>query len=159
MGAGRAEVGGGAVTTGMTGIVGDGTLGTTVLANGETAGVGIGAEELTPRLAISQESRGIPILGLPPGVVGVVAVGLDGDIGGPLDPAPHIPDTPTVPNAALVDIPVAGNVPGSVGGADGADIPADCGVPELVAMPVIAAPPAVGAVAAAADPIAIPPPS
>jgi hypothetical protein len=102
LGTGSVEAGGGAVTAGMTGIVGNEALAPTVLANGDI--VGIGAKELTPRLAISQEPSGIPTLGLPPGVVGVIDVGVDADIGGLLDPAPHIPEIPTVPIKGLVDI-------------------------------------------------------
>src|ERR1700760_1236534 len=41
---------------------------------GNTPGVGTAAAELTPRLPISQEPIGIPVLGLPPGVVGAVDV-------------------------------------------------------------------------------------
>jgi hypothetical protein len=151
------EVDRGVVTTGITGIVGDAVPGPATLMNGDTPGVGIVAQELTPRLAISQESSGIPARGLPPGVVGVVDMGVDGEVGGPLDPAPHIPDTPSVPIVEAVDIAAIGNVPGSVGAADGAEIPAIC-VPPAVVL-VIAALPAVAAVAVATDPIAIPPPS
>lgn len=79
-------VGVGAVLTGITGIVGGAIPGPAVLTNGDTFGVGIVGQELTPRLAISQEPNGIPVLGLPPGVVGIVDVGVDGDAGGPLDP-------------------------------------------------------------------------
>jgi hypothetical protein len=82
----------GVVTTGMVGTVGSVVPG--VVANGDTNGVGSVAQELTPRLAISEESSGMPVLGLPPGVVGVVDIGVDGD--NPLDPGLHIPDTPTV---------------------------------------------------------------
>jgi hypothetical protein len=153
LGTGSVEASGGAVTTGITGIVGDEALGPTVLANGDTFRADMGAQELTPRFAISQESSGIPTLGLPPGVVGVVDVGVDGDAGGPLEPVPHIPDTPTVPIAEVAAIPAIGNVPGSVGATDGAGIPAICVLSE------VAVAPAVAAVAVIADPIAIPPPS
>jgi hypothetical protein len=86
----------GAVTMGMVGTVGR-VVPVVVVANGDALSVGNVAQELTPRLAISQEPNGIPVLGLPPGVVGVVEVGVDGDR--PLEPGLHIPDTPTVPIA------------------------------------------------------------
>ena len=70
-----------------------------VATNGDTPGIGIVAQELTPRLAISEEASGIPALGLPPGVTGVVDVGEDGDAASPLEVALHIPVTPTVPAA------------------------------------------------------------
>jgi hypothetical protein len=75
---------------------GGATIGPTVLTNGDKPGVGIVAQEPTPRLAISQEPSGIPVLGLPPGVEGVVDIGADGDVGGPFDAKLHIPETPTV---------------------------------------------------------------
>lgn len=93
------EVGGGAILTGILEIVGAWIDDAVTPANGDTLGVGIVANGLTPRLAISQEASGIPARGLPPGVVGVVDIGVDGDAGGPLDPALHIPETPTVPIA------------------------------------------------------------
>jgi hypothetical protein len=129
-----------------------------VTGNGETLGVGIVAQGLTPRLAISQEPSGIPILGLPPGVVGVVDVGVDADVARPLEPGLHIPDTPTAALALVVDIPEIGNVPGSVGAATGVEIPAACALPDVAVVLVIVVP-AVAAVVVAADPIAIPPPS
>jgi hypothetical protein len=124
---------------------------------GNTPGVGIAGAELTPRLAISHEPMGIPVLGTPPGVVGVVDVGVEGVEAMPLEPAPHIPDKPTVPVAEVVDIPEIGSIPGSVAVADGADIPAD--IPPVVVLPDIAVVPTVAAVAIVADPIVIPPPS
>ena len=90
------EVDSGVVTTGMVGTVGR-VVPVVVVANGDALSVGNVAQELTPKLAISQEPNGIPVLGLPPGVVGVV-VGVDGDAR-PLEPGLHIPDTPTVPIA------------------------------------------------------------
>ena len=146
-------VGSEGVMTGITGIVGGAIPGPAVLTNGDTFGVGIVAQELTPRLAISQAPKGIPVLGLPPGVVAVVDVGVDGDAGGPLDPGPHIPATPTVPIVEAVDIPVIGSVPGSVDAIDDAGIPAICAPPEVAVVPAVAG------VAVIADPIAIPPPS
>jgi len=90
------EVDSGVVTTGMVGTVGR-VVPVVVVANGDALSVGNVAQELTPRLAISEEPNGIPVLGLPPGVVGVVDVGVEGDR--PLEPGLHIPDTPTVPIA------------------------------------------------------------
>jgi len=153
-------VGVGAVMTGVTGtVVGVVMPGPAVFTNGDTFGAGIVAQELTPRLAISQEPSGRPTLGLPPGVVGVVDVGVDGDIGGPLDPAPHIPDTPIVPIAEPIDIPPIGNVSGSVGATGGVETPDNCRLPDVAVLFVVAAMPAVEVVAVATDPIAIPPPS
>ena len=134
------EVDNGVVTTGMVGTVGR-VVPVVVVANGDALSVGNVAQELTPRLAISAEPNGIPVLGLPPGVVGVVDVGAEGDR--PLEPGLHIPDTPTVPIAEVVDIPPVGNAPGSIDTADGAT-PGICALPD---------------VAVVADPIAIPPPS
>jgi hypothetical protein len=84
------------------GTVTGGVVGTTVLdprepTMGNTVGVGIAAEELTPRLPISQEPSGIPVRGLPPGVAGVVDVGVVGDVAMLPELNPHNPDTPTVP--------------------------------------------------------------
>jgi hypothetical protein len=138
-------VGVGAVMTGVSGtVVGVVMAGPTVLTNGDAPGVGIVAKGLTPRLVISQEPSGSPVLGLPPGVVGVVDMGVDGDVAGLPDPEPHIPDTPTVPIVGVVDIPPVGNAPGSIDTADGAGTPAICALPD---------------VAVVADPIAMPPPS
>ena len=120
---------------------------------GNTPGVGIAGAELTPRLAISHEPMGIPVLGMPPSVVGVVDVGVEGVEAMPLEPVPHIPDKPTVPVAEVVNIPEIGRIPGSVEVADGADIP------PVVVLPDIAVVPTVAAVAVVADPIVIPPPS
>jgi len=138
-------VGVGAVMTGVSGtVVGVVMAGPTVLTNGDAPGVGIVAKGLTPRLAISQEPSGSPVLGLPPGVVGAVDIGVDGDVAGLPDPEPHIPDTPTVSVAEIVGIPPVGDIPGSIDAADGAGIAVICAPPD---------------VAVVADPIAIPPPS
>jgi hypothetical protein len=112
----------------------------------DTLGIGTAAAELTPRLAISEEPSGIPVRGLPPGVVGVVEVGVVSDVAMSLEGNPHNPDTPIVPIVEVVDIPVIGSIPGSVDVADGADIPA-------VAVLLDAVVPDVAAVAAVADPI------
>jgi hypothetical protein len=154
-------VGSGAVATGVAGIgiTGGATPGPAMLANGDKLGVGSVAQEPTPRLAISQEASGIPVLGLPPGVVGAVDIGADGDVGGPFDAKLHIPETPTVSVEEVVDIPEVGNIPGSVDVMDGDGIPAIWVLPDVAMVLVIVPMPAVAAVAVVADPIAIPPPS
>jgi len=88
---------------------------------------------------------------VPPGVVGVVAVGDDDEIT-LLEPEPHIPDIPAV--SSLPEVDHTPQVPRML------DIPGDVDDPEL-AMPMIAALPAVVAVAGAPLPIPtpIPPPS
>ena len=123
------------------GNVGSGEFDPTEPTIGNTLGVGIAAKGLTPRLAISQESIGIPVLGKPPGVVEVVDIGLDDDEAIPLEPTPHIPDNDTGPVAVTDDIPGIGSVPWSVDIAD------------------VAEGPTAAAVAVVADPIVIPPPS
>jgi hypothetical protein len=138
------ESGGGLVTVG----IGGGGVIASVPTVGNTPGVGIAAAELMPRLAISEEPSGIPVRGLPPGVVGVVDVGVEGVEAMPLEPAPHIPDTPALPIADVVDIPEIGSNPGSVVFAEDADIPVPVVVPSDVAV-----------VPDAADPIVNPPPS
>src|SRR5882724_12133660 len=102
------------------GIVGTSELGPTVPEMGNTPVVGTAGAELTPRLLISIEPNGIPVLAAPPGVVGVVDVdvGVD-DEAMLLEPEPHIPDIPDVSS-----IPEDVDVPGV------ADIPDDIDVPE-----------------------------
>jgi hypothetical protein len=90
---------GGTVTTG---IVGGGAA--TGLGVGVTGIVGTVAAELTPRLAISLEPRGIPVRGWPPGAVGVVGVEEAARL---FEPEPHIPDIPAVsiaPEADMVEL-------------------------------------------------------
>jgi hypothetical protein len=109
---------------------------------GETLVIGTATAELTPRLPISVDPRGIPLRGAPPGVVGDVDVGVD-DADTLLEPEPHIPDKPEVSSIPeVVDIPDVGEIP------DDSDVAPD-----------IAVVPAVAAVAGAADPMAVPPPS
>jgi hypothetical protein len=145
------------VVEGVAGTAGVGTtfeiVGIVVVPIGpsDTLGVGIPAAELTPRLAISVESSGIPVRGIPPGVVGTVDVGVVGDVAMLPELNPHKPDTPT--SVEAVDIPKMGGIPEAVDVVDGADIPV------VAVAPDIAAGPAVAAVAAIADPIVIPPPS
>jgi hypothetical protein len=141
------------------GIVGSNEIGPTVPTTGNTPVVGTAGAELTPRLLISIEPNGIPVRATPPGVVGTVDVGVD-DEAMLLEPEPHIPDIPDVPSIPKdVDIP------------DGTDISGDVDVPGVVVGSVVAAVgsvpvvpdvamlPVVAAVAGAAVPGAIPPPS
>jgi len=107
----------------------------TVPTVGNTLIIGTAAAELTPRLPISVDPNGIPVRAPPPGVVGDVDVGVD-DEAMLLDPEPHIPDIPEVSSIPeVVEIP---------------DV--DVGIPDIDG-------PDVAAVAGAADPAAIPPPS
>jgi hypothetical protein len=102
---------------------------------GNTLVVGTAAAELTPRLPISMDPNGIPVRATPPGAVGDVDVGVD-DEAMLLEPEPHIPDSPDVSR-----IPEVADVPAVADIADEVDIPD------------------VAAVAGAAVPTAIPPPS
>jgi hypothetical protein len=117
-----------------------GTVGTTAVAPteptiGDTPSVGTTAAELTPRFPISMDPNGIPVRATPPGVVGVEdAVML-------LEPEPHIPDMPEVCNISEVDVPDVAEI------ADDVDSPGEVVIPDAAA------------VAGAAVPIAIPPPS
>jgi hypothetical protein len=100
---------------------------------GNTPIVGTAAAELTPRLPISVDPSGIPVRAPPPGVVG--DVGVDDEVT-LLEPEPHIPDDPDVSSIPeVVDVP------------DVADIPDDVDIPDVAAL------------AGAALPTAIPPPS
>jgi hypothetical protein len=142
---------------GSGGVVTVGTGGASAVSRvptvGSTLAVGIVAAELTPRLAISEEPSGMPVRGLPPGVVGVVEVGVVGDVAMLPELNPHKPDTPIVPIPAVADIPEIGSNPGS------SDVPAVWVPSDVEMVPDIVAVPAVAEVAAVADPIAIPPPS
>ncbi|MDB5581069.1 MAG: hypothetical protein JWR80_6245 [Bradyrhizobium sp.] len=150
-------MGGGATV----GIVGTNELGPTVPTMGKTPVVGIAGAEPTPRLLISMEPNGIPVRAKPPGVVGNVDVdvGVD-DVAMLLEPEPHIPDIPDVLSIAedvdpigtdiSADVDVPGVVVGSVVAAVGS-VPV---VPDVAMLPVV-----VAAVAGAAVPGAIPPPS
>jgi hypothetical protein len=117
------ETAGGDVTVGITGTTGLGATG------GDTLTIGTVATELTPRLLISMDPNGMPVRGIPPGIVGDVEVGVE-DETTLLEPAPHIPDRPEV-----------------------------CTIPDVADIPYEADIPDVSAVAGAALPTAIPPPS
>src|SRR5712672_374002 len=116
-------------------MVGTTAIGPTKPTLGDTLRVGTAAAELTPRLPISVDPIGIPVRAPPPDVVGDVDVGVD-DEAMLLDPEPHIPDIPEVSSIPeVVEIP---------------DV--DVGIPDIDG-------PDVAAVAGAADPASMPPPS
>jgi len=142
----EADAAEGAVTVGTVG-----TVGATLAAPSGTAGVGSSAAELTPRLPISVEPRGIPVLGLPPGVVDAVELELE-DAAMLLEPEPHMPDKPAVSSVPEVDdIPELCVIP-DVDIDEVAAIPDDMSIDAAVfpaALPATAVDPA----------IAIPPPS
>jgi hypothetical protein len=121
------------------GTVGANGVGPTKPTIGDTLVVGTAAAELTPRLPTSIDPNGIPVRAPPPGVVGDVDVGVD-DEAMLLEPEPHIPD-----------IPAVSSVPEVVDTPDVADIPDDVDIEVDI--------PDVAAVAGAAVPTAIPPPS
>jgi hypothetical protein len=140
------------------GIVGTNELGPTVPTMGSMPVVGTAAAELTPRLPISMEPNGIPVRAKPPGVVGNVDVdvGVD-DEAILLEPEPHIPDIPDVlsrdvdvPDVIVISDDV--DVPGVAVGSVDAAVGSVAGVPDAM-LPVVAA------VAGAAVPGAVPPPS
>jgi hypothetical protein len=126
------------------GIVGANELGPTVPTMGNTPVVGIAGAELTPRLLISIEPNGIPVPAAPPGVVGDVDVGVDEEAM-LLEPEPHVPDIP--------DVSSVPEDPEDIGISDVTDVPDDVDVPDIAVGPDVAA------VAGAAVPIAVPPPS
>ncbi|MEA2896367.1 MAG: hypothetical protein QOJ84_1982, partial [Bradyrhizobium sp.] len=113
----------------IVGTVGTTAVGPTKPTLGDTVSVGTTAAELTPRLLISVDPNGSPVRAPPPGVVGDVDVGVE-DETMLLEPEPHIPDMPEV-----------------------------CSIPEVVDVPGEVDIPDAAAVAGAAVPIAIPPPS
>jgi hypothetical protein len=119
-------------------MVGTTAVGPTKPTLGVTLRVGTAAAELTPRLPISVDPIGMPVRAPPPIVVGDVDVGVEDELM-LLEPEPHIPDMPEVCSTPdVVDIPDV---------ADDVDIPDEVDIPD------------VAAVAGAAVPIAIPPPS
>jgi len=143
------------------GIVGANDLGPTVPTMGSTPLVGTAGAELTPRLLISMEPNGIPVRAPPPGVVGNVDadVGVD-DEAMLLEPEPHIPDIPDVPS-----IPRDVDVPKGTVISDDVDVPGIAvgsvvaAVGSVAVGPGVAMLPVVAAVAGAAVPGAVPPPS
>src|SRR5882762_1868290 len=113
-------------------MVGATAIGPTKPTLGVTLNVGTAAAELTPRFPISVDPIGIPVRAPPPGVVDV---GVE-DAAMLLDPEPHIPDIPEVCN-----IPDVAEI------ADDVESPGEVDIPD------------VAAVAGAAVPTPIPPPS
>ena len=134
------------------GVVGTTELGPTVPVMGNTLGTGTAGVEPTPRLPISKDPNGSPVRAPPPGVVGNVDVGLDDDAM-LLEPEPHIPDIPDV--SSVPEDPVVTGISDVTGVADDIDVPddIDVDVPDVAMVPMVAA------VAGAAVPAAIPPPS
>jgi len=126
------------------GIVGASGVGPTGLTVGNTLGSGTGGVEPTPRLAISNDPNGIPVRAAPPGVVGEVDVGAD-DAARLLEPEPHIPDIP--------DVSIVPGDPEVTGISDVND------VADVVDVGCVAVVPEFTAVAGAAVPIPMPPPS
>jgi hypothetical protein len=116
-------------------MVGTTAAGPTKPAIGDTLSVGTAAAELTPRFPISVDPNGIPVRATPPGVIGVE------DAAMLLEPEPHMPDMPEVCSMSEVVIPDVAEI------ADDVDSAGEVDIPDVAAM------------AGAAVPIAIPPPS
>jgi hypothetical protein len=114
--------GAGSVSVGIVGIVA-----ATAPTVGVTPIVGTAAAELTPRLPISVDPKGMPVRGMPPSVVG--DVGVD-DAARLPEPAPHMLDVPEVSIRADV-----GGIP------DDVDMPIDVGAPAIAVGMATATPP------------------
>jgi hypothetical protein len=138
------------IAGGSVGTTGTAALGPTVPVTGNTFGTGTAGVEPTPRLLISKDPKGIPVRAPPPGTVGDVDVGLD-DAATLPEPEPHIPDIPDV-SSVPGDPEVTGSSDVTVIGGN-----ADAGA--VVVVVGIAVVPELAAVAGAAVPTAIPPPS
>src|ERR1700732_3185048 len=128
----------------MVGITGTEELGAIAPAMGNALGSGTAGVELTPRLPISKEANGIPVRAAPPSVVGEVDVGAD-DAARLLEPEQHIPDIP--------DESIVPGDPEVTGSSDFTD------VADKVDVGCVAVVPEFAAVAGAAVPIPMPPPS
>ena len=126
------------------GSIGADEIGPSVPIKGDTPGNGTGGVELTPRLASSNDPNGIPVRATPPGTVGIIDVGLD-DAAMLFEPEPHIPDIPDVSSTPAE--PVVTGI---------ADV---TGVVDAVVVPDMAVAPELVAVAGAAVPTDVPPPS
>ncbi|WJR77216.1 hypothetical protein [Bradyrhizobium sp. NP1] len=137
--AGLLEVGVGEVVGEMVGVVATGELGAIVLTVGNTLGSGTAGVELTPRLLISKDPKGIPVRATPPGAVGEVDVGLEEAATLP-EPDPHIPDIPDV-SSSPGDPKVTGNsdVTGVAGDIDVVDVADIAPAPEFAAVAGVAA--------------------
>lgn len=94
--------------------------------------IGTAAAELTPRLPISMDPKGMPGRATPPGVVGVVDAVEEAT---PLEPEPHIPDNPE-----LSSIPEVADISDDV---DIPDIAVESGVAPVagIAVPIVTPPP------------------
>jgi len=125
------------------GSVGADEIGPTASMKDDMFGNGTGGVELTPRLASSNDPNGIPVRAAPPGTVGVIDVGLD-DAAMLFEPEPHIPDIPDV--SSTPDDPKVTGISDVTEVADDVDVP-DAVVPDMAA------------VAGAAVPTDVPPPS
>ena len=137
------------------GIVGANELGPTVPTIGNTPVVGTAGAELTPRLPISIEPKGIPVRAAPPGAVGDVDVDVGVDDETVLvEPEPHIPDIHDVSS-----IPEDVDIPNGTDISDDVDVPVVAAVGSVPVAPDVAMLPVVAAVAGAAVPGAVPPPS
>jgi hypothetical protein len=131
-------------SVGVVGITGDGAA---ILRVGNTLGTGTAGVELTPRLLISKDPNGVPVRATPPGAVGKFDVGTD-DAARLPEPEPHIPDIPDV--SSIPEDPEPTGSSDVTDAADGVDVVDDA---DIAVVPEFAA------VAGAAVPIPIPPPS
>jgi hypothetical protein len=144
------EIGAPPIVGETVGNVGIDELGPSAPTRGNTFGNGTAGVEPTPRLAISNDPNGIPVRAPPPGVVGVVDVGLD-DAAMLLEPEPHMPDIP--------DVSSTPDDPEVTGISDVTEVVDDVVVPDAVVVPDIAVSPELAAVAGTAAPTDMPPPS
>jgi len=154
--AGLVDVVVGEVVGKRVGIVGTDELAPTLPTIGNTFGTGTGGVDPTPRLPISKDPKGIPVRAPPPGVVGDVDVGLD-DAAMLLEPAPHIPDIPDV--SITPEDPEVTGISDVNDVADDVDVADVVVVPDMAVVPDVAVAPEFAAVAGAAVPTDMPPPS
>ena len=106
----------GEATGGDVTVVATGATGLDAMVPAMADVIGTAAPELTPRLPISVDARGIPVLATPPETTGAVDVGVDIGVEDDAmlpEPEPHIPDIPEV--SSIADV---------VGGPDDVEIPA-----------------------------------
>jgi hypothetical protein len=110
------------------------------LTVGDTLIIGTAAAELTPRLPISKDPKGIPVRVTPPGVMGAVEVGVDEEAT-LLEPEPHIPDIPAVSSIPeVVDTPDVLRILAEDDTPD-VDAPDVAAVPDIATLPVPIPPP------------------
>jgi hypothetical protein len=106
----------GEATDGDVTVVTTGATGLDPMVSAMADVIGTAAPELMPRLPISVDARGIPVLATPPETTGAVDVGVDIGVEDEAmlpEPAPHIPDMPEV-----------SSIPAVVGTPDDIEIPA-----------------------------------